>query len=331
LKKILLIRFSSIGDIVLTTPIVRAIKQQTGFELHVLTKKQYAGIYSANPYVDKVHSFKKSISECLVNLKIEQFDVIVDLQKNIRSRNVKKQLKVRSSSFPKLNIEKWLMVNFKINKLPDIHIVERYFKAVEFIGVENDDQGLEYYIPASDEVELEQIDVNLKDGYVGFVIGGQHSTKILPPQKAAQIISKINKPVVLLGGPGDKDGGVEIVQLTSNSYVVNTCGNFNVNQSASLVKQADVVVTNDTGLMHIAAAFNKPMISIWGNTIPNFGMYPYMPQHKNNYFISEISNLSCRPCSKIGYNSCPKNHFKCMIDQDVDAIVEAIEGFYHAL
>ena len=327
MKKILLIRFSSIGDIVLTTPVVRAIKQQTNCELHAITKKQYAGIYKANPYIDKVHSFQKSVSECIMDLKNEKFDAVIDLHKNMRSHNIKKQLKVPSSSFPKLNIEKWLLVNLKINKLPNIHIVDRYFKAVKFLSVTNDGLGLEYYIPEKDEIIPKDIDDILGHGYIGFVIGGQHNTKILPTEKAAEIISKLKKPVVLLGGPDDKERGDEILKLSSSSKVINTCGNYNVNQSASLVKKANVIITNDTGMMHVAAAFQKPTISIWGNTVPDFGMFPYMPQNSSNYIISEVGNLSCRPCSKIGYKKCPKNHFKCMMYQDIDAIVESVNLF----
>ena len=322
MKKILIIRFSSIGDIVLTTPVVRAVKLQTGCELHVLTKKQYEGLYYANPHVDQIHSFSKNITECLIDLKNEKFDVIIDLQKNLRSYQLKRELQVKSYTFPKLNIEKWLLVNLKINRLPDTHIVDRYFKAVEPLSITNDGKGLEYYIPASDEVAPENIDSRLKDGFISFVIGGQHYTKILPPEKAAEIISKIDKPIVLLGGPDDKKRGDEIIKLVPKSDIINTCGELNINQSASLLRSSDVVVTNDTGLMHIAAAFQKKIVSIWGNTVPAFGMYPYMPENKSNYFISEVPNLSCRPCSKLGYQKCPKKHFRCMMDQDVDGIVE---------
>ena len=327
MKKILLIRFSSIGDIVLTSPVVRAIKQQTDYELHVLTKKQYSGIYQANPHVDKVHSFSKYITECLADLKNEKFDIIVDLQKNLRSYQLKRELKVKSYTFPKVNFEKWLLVNIKINKLPDEHIVDRYFKAVEPLGIANDGQGLEYYIPGDDEVAPENIDSRLKSGFIGFVIGGQHQTKILPPEKAALIISEIDKAVVLLGGPDDKKRGEEIIKLTPKSDIINSCGELNINQSASLIQSADVVITNDTGLMHIAAAFNKPTVSIWGNTVPDFGMYPYMPENKTKSFISEVEGLRCRPCSKLGYKKCPKKHFRCMMDQDLDAIVEAVKKF----
>ncbi len=327
MKKILLIRFSSIGDIVLTSPVVRAIKQQTDYELHVLTKKQYSGIYQANPHVDKVHSFSKYITECLADLKNEKFHIIVDLQKNLRSYQLKRELKVKSYTFPKVNLEKWLLVNFKINKLPKTHIVDRYFKAAKPLNIANDGQGLEYYIPGDDEVAPENIDSRLNSGFIGFVIGGQHQTKILPPEKAALIISKIEKAVVLLGGPDDKKRGEEIIKLTPKSDIINTCGELNINQSASLISSSDVVITNDTGLMHIAAAFNKPTVSIWGNTVPDFGMYPYMPENKTKSFISEVEGLRCRPCSKLGYKKCPKKHFRCMMDQDLDAIIEAVKKF----
>lgn len=327
LKKILIIRFSSIGDIVLTTPIIRAVDEQTDYEIHVLTKTSYKGLYEANPRIHKVHSFIKSTSECLIDLQKEGFDTIVDLQKNMRSHKLKKKLKVPSYSFPKLNIEKWLLVNFKINKLPKIHIVDRYFKAVSNIGVKNDDKGLEYYIPADDEVAPESIDLRLKEPFISIVIGGQHKTKILPPEKIAQIISGIKMPVVLLGGKEDIKRGEEIVKLAPNSDIIATCGEMNLNQSASLLRSSEVVITNDTGLMHIAAALNKNIISIWGNTVPEFGMYPYMPENKDKFIISEVSALRCRPCSKLGHQKCPKKHFRCMMDQDTKAIIEKVKDF----
>ncbi len=327
MKKILLIRFSSIGDIVLTSPIVRAIKQQTNNELHILTKTSYKVLFEENPNVDKVHSFIKSTDECISVLKNEKFDVIIDLQKNIRSHKLKKELKVANFSFPKLNIQKWFLVNFKINRLPNVHIVDRYFEAVVSLGVKNDMKGLDYFIPKSDEVDIKKLNSELTDGYIGFVIGGQHTTKILPVDICVKIISKLDLPVVLLGGKDDIDRSNQIVNLSTNKKIISTCGSFNINQSASLVKQASAIITNDTGLMHISAAFNKPIISIWGNTVPEFGMYPYMPEHKSNYIISEVKGLSCRPCSKIGYEKCPKKHFNCMMEQDVNIIVENITKY----
>ncbi len=327
MKKILLIRFSSIGDIVLTTPVVRSLKKQLQCELHAVTKKQYALLYQNNPYVDKVFSFGNDIGEVVKQLKAEKYDFVVDLQKNLRSVKIKRALGVPSASFPKVNIKKWLLVNFKINLLPKVHVVDRYFAAVEKLQVENDMQGLDYFIPAEDEIEPETIHKNLKEGYLGFVIGGQHFTKIFPPEKVAEVINSLSMPVLLLGGKEDVGRGEKIVSLTKGRQVINGCGKFNLNQSASLVKQCNVLVTNDTGLMHIGAAFGKPIISVWGNTVPEFGMYPYMPDNEVHFFMAEVKGLSCRPCSKLGHAKCPKKHFKCMMDQDFDAIVKKVNAY----
>lgn len=325
LKKVLVIRFSSIGDIVLTTPVIRALNEQTDYEIHVLTKKSYEGIYNANPRISMVHSFEKSTDECIHDLKNQQFSYIIDLQKNLRSIKLKRKLKIPHFTFPKVNIKKWILVNFKINKLPDIHIVDRYFEAVTPLSISKDEKGLEYYIPPADEVAPENIDNRLNEKYISIVIGGQHNTKILPPEKVSQIISKLVCPVVLLGGKDDRQRGLEIMGLNPESDIINTCGELNLNQSASLMRSSEVVITNDTGLMHIAAAFNKKTISIWGNTVPEFGMYPYMPDNENMSFISEVTGLKCRPCSKLGNNRCPKKHFRCMMDQDTIAISEKVE------
>jgi len=326
-KKILLIRFSSIGDIVLTTPVIRAIKKQLKCELHALTKKQNENLFLNNPYVDKIFTFQKSEKEVIPLLKKEEYDFVVDLQKNIRSYRVRKALNKAFGTFPKLNIEKWLFVNFKINKLPDVHIVDRYFEAVKNLDVKNDFNGLDYFIPAKDDVKLETIDKSLLNGYIAFVIGGQHYTKILPPEKISEIIIKTELPVVLLGGKEDFERGEEVKKLSPEKKVINTCGKYNLNQSASLVKKSKIVISNDTGLMHIAAAFKKPVISVWGNTVPEFGMYPYLPGEEDKVFISEVKGLKCRPCSKIGHNKCPKGHFKCMMNQDTEKIVEVVNDF----
>lgn len=326
-QKILVIRFSSIGDIVLTTPIIRCLKNQLKCELHVLTKEQYQGIYQSNPHIDKVHSFNKKLNEVSEELKNESFDFVVDLQKNVRSSRLRRNLGKPSASFPKLNKQKWLLVNFKVDKMPDVHIVDRYFEAVQPLGVNNDGNGLDFFIPESDKLNPRTVDPILAQKYIGFVIGAKHNTKILPSEKVVSLLKKIDFPVVLLGGPEDKERGEAILLAVGKKDVVNVCGKFNLNQSASLVEQASAIITNDTGLMHIASAFQRPIISVWGNTIPQFGMYPYMPGTYDSSFISEVKNLKCRPCSKLGYKNCPKKHFKCMLDQDEQKIVGKINQF----
>jgi len=314
MKRILIIRLSSIGDIVLTTPVIRCIKKQMqDVELHFLVKKQFKAVIENNPYIDKIHLFDGDLGKTIRELKGENFDFIVDLHKNIRSTRIKYTLKTLSASFPKLNYEKWLLVNFKINRLPDIHIVDRYFEAVRSLQVKNDGLGLDYFIAPEDEINATHLPEGFFENYAVLVIGGAHQTKQIPVEKAVEICRSVDYPVVICGGVTDYEKGEIIVQQCEKN-IFNACGKFNIGQSASLIRQAKQIITSDTGMMHIAAAFQKNIISLWGNTVPQFCMTPYMPQHPERSKILEVNGLSCRPCSKIGFKKCPKNHFRCMKD-----------------
>jgi ADP-heptose:LPS heptosyltransferase len=322
--KVLIIRFSSIGDIVLTTPIIRCLKKQLGAEVHFLTKKSFASILLSNPYVDKVFSIEKNTNEVKKELQAEKYDYCIDLHNNLRSLQIKFFLSTKSFTFDKINIRKWLIVNAKLDFLPKNHIVERYLETVKKLNVKNDFEGLDYFIPTRDEVSLPSSDLKIfPQQYIAFVIGAAHATKRLPNEKIIEICKKINFPIVLLGGKDEIEKG-EFIANESGKHVYNTCGKFNLNQSASLVEQSYLVISHDTGLMHIAAAFQKKIISIWGNTIPAFGMTPYYEKGLENNFSIEVKNLSCRPCSKIGFEKCPKKHFKCMNEINSDQIIEII-------
>lgn len=319
--KILIIRFSSIGDIVLTSPVIRCLKKQVeNTELHYLTKKAFEPVLSANPYIDKLHFLDQSLSESIRKLKAENFDFVIDLHHNLRTLQIKARLGIKSYSFDKLNMQKWLLVNLKKNTLPPVHIVDRYLKTVEFLGVKNDNQGLDYFL---------QKEYNIRDmlpashqQYVSVVIGAQHSTKRLPDERLLELCSKIKSPVVLLGGPEDAERG-ERIAAASGTHVFNACGKFKLDESAFLVKMSEKVISHDTGLMHIAAAFNKPVYSIWGNTVPEFGMYPYKTDIS---YIFQVNGLGCRPCSKIGYKTCPKGHFNCMNQINLEEIITKVNG-----
>lgn len=326
--KILVIRFSSIGDIVLTSPVVRCLKQQVpGCEVHFLTKSVFAPIVKENPNIDRVWEYTGDFGNLLPALKAERFDFIADLHKNLRSAYVRMNLRRPSGSFPKLNLRKWMAVNLKANVLPPVHIVDRYFNAVAPLKVRNDAQGLDYFIPSADEVKISVLPEPFRQGYIAFVIGGKHTTKILPKEEAARLCSFLKKPVVLLGGKEDAERASFIAANGGDTPIHNGCGVYTLNQSASLVKQSDKVITNDTGLMHIAAAFRKPVVSIWGSTVTAFGMYPYLPGEENGRsLIAEVKGLPCRPCSKIGFEKCPKGHFRCMKEQDLEAIASFLAG-----
>jgi ADP-heptose:LPS heptosyltransferase len=311
--KFLVIRLSSIGDIVLTTPVVRCLKNQVpNAEVHFLTKRQFLPVLKANPHLDAIHEYRGT-SETLRLIKNNGFHYIIDLHNNLRTALIKTRSSVIAFSFKKLNIQKWLLVNLKKDILPDVHIVERYLDTLKLFDVINDNGGLDYFIPPEDEVEIRDLPELYRNGYILFAIGANHFTKRLTTEKIIEVCKQINLPVILAGGTEDAARG-NLIAESGGKHILNVCGSYNINQSASLVRQARVVISHDTGLMHIAAAYKKRIISLWGNTIPRFGMSPYMPDGESAVF--EVSGLKCRPCSKIGYRKCPRGHFKCMKEQD---------------
>lgn len=326
MTKILVIRFSSIGDIVLTSPILRCIKEQIeDVELHYLTKFQYANLVDTNPHVDKVHIWTDDNEEVLQNLKAENFDFVVDLHKNLRTATVKSYLRKKSASFPKLNVQKWLLVNFKWNRLPNIHIVDRYFEAVKPLGVKNDNKGLDFFIKIEDRTFKTRFGAIEK--YIVVAVGAQFATKRMPAEKLSEVLRDLPLPIVLVGGPDDRAEGERIKNFLPEQEINNTCGGLTIHESAQVIKDSILLITHDTGMMHIGAAFDLPIVTIWGNTVPEFGMYPYRPQAPDSFSIHEVKGLSCRPCSKIGFQKCPKGHFKCMMNQDIPEIKAQIDTF----
>lgn len=324
--KFLVVRFSSIGDIVLTSPLIRCLKKQVeGAEIYYLTKSKFVCLLEANPYITKTFTLKNSYKELVKELKQENIDYIIDLHKNIRTLRIKNSVRRMSYSFDKLNVRKWIFVNFKKNLLPDQHIVDRYLKTTRVFSVENDGVGLDYFIPEKDEVNSGELIAKLKTPFICLVVGGGHSTKQIPLEKLKYLCQGIKRDIVLLGGKEDIEKADRIIGELEKSNLHNLTGKLSIHQSASVLKQSGLVITPDTGLMHIAAAFKKNVISVWGNTVPEFGMYPYGAGSKSEIF--EVKGLKCRPCSKIGFNDCPKKHFRCMQEQAYDEIIEKANFF----
>jgi ADP-heptose:LPS heptosyltransferase len=331
--KFLIVRFSSIGDIVLTTPVIRCLKQQVeNAEVHFLTKSAFSDVVQHNPYIDKVHLLAHSWELMIEELQTEGYDYIIDLHHNVRTLRLKKELGIKSFSFYKLNIEKYIYTSIKLNILPNVHIVDRYIKTVSSFGVKNDGAGLDYFIGTGEETKREDIPAAHYAGYIACVIGAAHGTKRWPVHKWKAFCQDLDHPVILLGGKEDIERGAEISKM-DEVKIYNACGKFSINESADLVRKAKVVVSNDTGLMHIAAAFKRPVVSLWGNTVPSFGMFPYYGdnflsrQNRKFYSIVQVNKLWCRPCSKIGYEKCPLGHFKCMEKIQPETVKAAVLSY----
>lgn len=328
--KILIIRFSSIGDIVLTTPIVRCLKKQIpNAEIYFLTKPEYYPIVEANPFIHQVILLEKNILTTIETIQSIAFDIIIDLHKNFKSYIIKSSIaNAKQISFNKINFEKWVLVNFKVNILPQKHIVDRYFEALTSLNIENDKEGLNYFIPNDKGFDFNSLPEKFKLGYIVFSIGAQHETKKMPIQKWIALAAKLQKPIIILAG---KECAADATTIeNANTHVLSLCGKTSLHETASIIEHCDIVITHDTGLMHIAAAFQKPIVSIWGNTIPELGMYPYGIESKNNY-LSEVKNLNCRPCSKLGKKKCPEGHFSCMHLQNINNIAHYIQQDFHSL
>lgn len=323
--KILIVRFSSIGDIVLTTPVIRTVKQQYqhgDVELHYLTKQDYRSILEANPYINQLHSIKRRVSEVVDHLKAQNYKYVIDLHNNLRSFQLKMALGQPSFSLSKLSMRRWLFINLKINVMPKTHIVDRYMQVVAPLGVVNDNLGLDYFLRPQDEVDPTALPASHQQGYIAIVIGGQHQGKLYPKDLLVEVCRQLAAPIILLGGPEDRKRGEWIAQQVGEQ-VFNACGSFTLNQTATLVRDAQCVISNDTGLMHIAAAFKKKVISLWGATVPEFGMYPYLPGTGSQ--ILEAQSWR-RPYSKHGKKAWLSPAYTCWKGLEPARVVAAVQA-----
>jgi ADP-heptose:LPS heptosyltransferase len=312
--KILIIRFSSIGDIILTSPVIRCIKLQKEVEIHFLVKNEFKEILTPNPYVDHLHIFNNNLLEIISILKKNNFDLVLDLQNNLRSKIICFSLGVRFSFVNKENLKKFLLIKLGVNFLGK-HMVERYFNTIKEIGVNNDNKGLDFFINQGTTV-----DFNLNQKYIAWSLGGTYNQKKLTEDQILSSLKKINIPVVFLGGAKEKTIGTRLITKSKSSDWYNFCGKITLSQSAMLVQNSNLLLTNDSSLMHIGAAFNIPLISFWGCTKPILGFSPY----KNKSVSMELTSpLSKRPCSKHG-SYCKRTKKGCVKLIDPNIISESI-------
>jgi len=314
--KILVIRFSSMGDIIYTTPVIRCLKQQLpNADVHFLTKHAFKYIYENNPYVDKVLYLRPTLSETLAEIRIEKYDHIIDLHNNLRTGLIKIRTGIHSSTYKKQTIRKWLSLKFNLKLVPPIHLVDRYLKAVKFLGVTNDGKPIDYYIKEDHQLSA-LLPATHQARYIAFIIGATHFTKRMPNEKIISTCRNLNYPLVLLGGKDVQANGNEIAAALGDK-VYNACGKTSLDESVFLVSKAKSIIGFDTGLTHIAEAFDRPIVSVWGGTVPELlGVQPYMVK---DVLVAGI-DLYCRPCSKFGLEKCPLGHFKCMKDIPEESI-----------
>jgi len=323
IRKILVIRFSSLGDVLLTTPVVRALKAKCpDAELHFVVKKEFSDVYAYNPRISKLIFFDKA-NEAKIKSEIdkEKYDLIIDLQNNWRSRKLTRGIASNILMFVKPTFAKLLLVYLKINFLKEKKsIVQRYAEAA---GVEIDQFGLELCLPAEITTKLES-----DKKYIGIAPGAKHFTKRWPKEYFIELGNELTKrgfQIVLFGGKSDQELCFEISKHIPGS--INLQNDNNLFQTGADMKLCKLIVTNDSGLMHTAASVGVPVAAIFGSTVKEFGFAPYGVQN----LILENNSLFCRPCSHIGKSNCPKKHFKCMKDVTPHNVLNHLQNFLSRL
>ncbi|MEO8513778.1 MAG: glycosyltransferase family 9 protein [Ignavibacteria bacterium] len=324
-RRILIIRLSSLGDIILTTPLINLI--QVTFPLARIdfcTKEQYAFIVRSNPAIHKVIKAKNELNyEALKDLrqliKMSNYNLIIDAQNNIKSFYLRMIQDAKILVFKKYSIKKFLLVNFKIDLMKDLPpISERYIEMVtEFASPEDLKKKIlpEVFTDAVSERSidkmLESLGLNKGNKLVCIPAVSKHFTKTYPAEFYAEIINKFpgESAAFFLTGTGTDSININIIKsLTKNRKVYDLCNNLDISDLISLLKRCSLVICGDTGPMHLAEALNIPLIMLAGSSVKEFGFYP----QNGDAIILENNGLKCRPCSHIGRKKCPKGHFKCM-------------------
>lgn len=317
-NNLLIIRLSSLGDILLTTPLIRSIKNKyPSITIDFIVREEFKDAVESNIYLDNVYVYyrEKPNTDLVESLREKNYDMVVDLQNNFRSNRLRKNLSGMQVKFKKPDVSKFLLVHTKLNFLKDAkQIPERY---AECLG-ENilDGSGLDFFIPDGINSSLED------DGkYIGFCPGAQHFTKKWPEEYFVELGNELNRlgyKVVLIGGDSDRLMCRKLQLRIENS--IDLSNENELYKLAADMKKCKAIVCNDSGLMHLASAIQIPLIALFGSSVMEFGFTPYMAES----IVLENDSLSCRPCSHVGKAECPEDHFYCMNKIKPEIVLENI-------
>ncbi|RQV99347.1 MAG: glycosyltransferase family 9 protein [Calditrichaeota bacterium] len=333
IRKILVIRLSSLGDVILVTPLLRQLRNAyPTSEIDFLVRSDLADVIRYNPHISRLIEFRKD-SDFAYLRKIRSriwerdYDVILDIHRNLRSRLIcfgmgispfhrTKVLKIRKNQFTR-----FLLVKFKINLYRKLHgrvirVWEKYIRAAEPMGVKADDGRPEIFIPPESVRAAQRLIESLPEhrNFTAIAPGARHFTKRWPPEYYADLIEKLYSELhmvsILIGGREDIPVVEEIISKVPAGSAIIAAGRYTLLETAAVIRNAELMVTNDSGLMHLATAFDVPVIAIFGSTVEELGFFPNSPLAE----VLENKGLYCRPCSHIGRPGCPERHFRCMKD-----------------
>lgn len=342
-NKTLVLRLSSIGDIILSSPMLRVLRKSAGNTARIdfVVRKEYAELVRYSHHLSIVHEYDiatgyKGLQDLALQLRAEKYDLVIDIHDSIRTKLLRAACKAKNVVvIDKRKFERWLLVNLKRNAYNDnLTVAERYIESLEEYGIKNDDKGLEIFIPDSTLFEISgkmgKLKLNQFEKVIGICPGSKHFTKRWQKEKFAEVGARIakefNAKILLFGGEGEQEDCTfvrnEIARRVSEQSVSNFAGEYSLLESAAALEFCDVVVTNDSGLMHLAAAKQKKIVAIFGSTVKEFGFAPYGTES----VVIENNNLDCRPCTHIGKKECPKGHFKCMEEIGAEEVYAAVKN-----
>lgn len=340
--KTLVIRFSSIGDIVLSTPLLRVLRARfPQSQIDYATRSEYAELVQYNANLNVTHQFDAAtgftgLKELKKKLRRERYDLVVDLHNSIRSGYLRSMLGVDSIvKVDKRIRERTLLVKFKKNTYRSIvPVADRYIETVKRFGIRNDGKGAELHIP--DEIlfgvsgKMAKMRLERFEHVIGLCPFTRHATKEWPVERFVELgvkaVKSLDAAIMVLGGKADREKAGPMVQGLADSVgeerVLNFTGELSLLESAASMQYCDVIVSNDSGLMHIATAVQKKTVAIFGSTVEEFGFFP----QGENVVVTEKKGLYCRPCSHLGLPRCPEEHFRCMNEISVETVYEALVG-----
>lgn len=321
IRNILIIRLSSIGDIVLSTHIPRLLKNKfSESNIQFVVNKEFKDLIKFNGYIDEVLEYNKKSKTILNAISIkDKYDLVIDLQNNSRSKKIVSLLKFEKLlKYNKNRISKIKMVYLKNIPKNYKSIPERYLEVLSDY-LKNDNEANEVWTKKN--YTNKKYIIPLKSGVKNRILiapGASFFTKTWPIKKFSNVISLLNDKyeIALIGGKNEMDLANELEKKHS---IINYVGKLRLDEVAEMMDNYHALITNDTGLMHIASARKLPLVLIYGSSIKEFGFLPY----RNKYELLE-TNISCRPCSHIGKKSCPKKHLNCLNLIDEKMVIQAL-------
>lgn len=311
MKKILIIRFSSLGDIILSFPLINALKKEyPESEIHYLTKSVYKSLLELNPSVSKIIEYSSQpLRELKSVVKSEKYDLVLDIHKNFRSILLTLFSGLNVKRYKKDTLKKFLLVKFKINLFKKI--IPVYHKYISSVGEGFAGKYISYSTSLLNFNKEKKYDFN----YIVIAPSSKHFTKTYPKEKFVELINKLKQKVVLVGDESSKDG--EICNYIENETgALNLCGKLGYNELANIIYNSEYVITNDSSILHFSESLSKKVKAIFGSTVKEFGFFPQL----NESIVFENKNLKCRPCTHIGLPACPLGHFKCMNEIQIEKV-----------